>query len=62
MRPSKPPVTSRRPESHKKPAGVNRQPTVPPSSILADKLFRPPAPFASESYEVRFGFPDFMPR
>jgi hypothetical protein len=28
------------------------------ASLIADKLFGPPAPFASESDEVRIGFPD----
>ena len=30
-------------------------------SLIADKLFGPPAPFASESDEVRLGFPDLLP-
>jgi hypothetical protein len=32
------------------------------SSLLADKLFGPPAPFASESNEVRLGFTDLAHR
>jgi hypothetical protein len=31
------------------------------ASLIADKLFGPPAPFASESDEVRLGFPDLVP-
>src|ERR1700690_2529434 len=30
------------------------------ASLIADKLFGPPAPFASESDEVRLGFPDLV--
>jgi hypothetical protein len=40
----------------KNPAGVNR--LACSASFIADKLFGPPAPFASESDEVRLGFPD----
>jgi hypothetical protein len=40
---------------------VNRNPTVPPSSIFADELFRPTAALTSEIYEVRLGLPDFVP-
>jgi hypothetical protein len=31
------------------------------ASLIADKLFGPPAPFASESDEIRLGFPDLVP-
>jgi hypothetical protein len=31
------------------------------ASLIADKLFGPPAPFASESDEVWLGLPDFVP-
>ena len=31
------------------------------ASLIADKLFGPPAPFASESDEIRLGFPGLVP-
>jgi hypothetical protein len=39
-------------------AGVNR--LACRASLIADKLFGPPAPFASESDEIRLGFPDLV--
>jgi hypothetical protein len=47
------------PQGTKNPPGG---PAGPAEPSLANKLFGPPAPFASECDEVRLGFPDLAPR